>query len=352
MKKVTIIAAILIILGVGAYIIGSYVVSDNLSNNASIINKPGAIETNQDIINASTSLDAKVALNTTPTTSIAAPIVDNKKNIVSNNTSIVNPKGEELSTILSTQSPVGYNINSIQVVGNLNVEPYQLKVYSKPDINSKYGYLHSNSRYVTITGEYKNWYRISIGNYVGFIAKDKVEISAVVNAGNSFIKCNLIGCVNGINSNNILLNVRKSPNPNSEIIYRLSNVGNFNIIGAIGNWYEVDVQGTLGYVDSKYVGTILPSILENNFRIMDNITPVTGDLKSTASYIIKSQPVSAYLQCNSNVPVYSKPSSNSSLEYYLSNNYAFECIELGPNWIKIIYNGKIGYILEQSINNL
>ena len=35
---------------------------------------------------------AKVALNTTPTTSIAAPIVDNKKNIVSYNTSIVNPK--------------------------------------------------------------------------------------------------------------------------------------------------------------------------------------------------------------------------------------------------------------------
>lgn len=352
MKKVTIIAVILIMLGVGAYIIGSYVVSNDLNSSTSIINKPGSAETSQNIINASASIDAKVALNTTPTTSIAAPIVENKESIVSNNASIVNPEGGDLSSILSTQSPAGYNINSIQVVGNLNVEPYQLKVYSKPDTNSKYGYLHSNSRYVTITGEYKDWYRISIGNYVGFIDKNKVEISAVVNAGNSFMKCNLIGCVNGVNSSNVLLNVRKSPNSNSEIIYRLSNVGNFNIIGAIGNWYEVDVQGSLGYVDSKYVGTILPSILENNFRIMDNITPAIGDLQSTASYIIKSQPVSAYLQSNTNVPVYSKPSSRSSLEDYLSNNYAFECVELGPNWIKIIYNGKIGYILEQSINNL
>lgn len=352
MKKVTIIAVILIMLGVLAYIIGSYVVSNDLNSNASIINKPGSAETSQNIINASTSIDAKVALNTTPTTSIAAPIVENKESIVSNNASIVNPEGVDLSSILSTQSPAGYNINSIQVVGNLNVEPYQLKVYSKPDTNSKYGYLHSNSRYVTITGEYKDWYRISIGNYVGFIDKNKVEISAVVNAGKSFMKCNLIGCVNGVNSSNVLLNVRQSPNSNSEIIYRLSNVGNFNIIGAVGNWYEVDVQGSLGYVDSKYVGTILPSILENNFRIMDNITPAIGDLQSTASYIIKSQPVSAYLQCNTNVPVYSKPSSSSSLEYYLSNNYAFKCVELGPNWIKIIYNGKIGYILEQSINNL
>lgn len=352
MKKVSIIAIVLVIIGFGAYIFGSIVVSNSLSNNATIITKPDSNSPEQNVINTANSSEAKVALNTTPTTSIAAPVVENKNGIISNNASIANPNGDELSNVLDTQSPKGYNIKSMQVVGSLTVQPYKLKVYAKPDLKAKSGYLNTNTKYVTITGEYENWYRISIGNYVGFIEKSDADISAVVNAGSEFLKCNLIGCVDGINNNHVLLNVRQSPDETSKILYTLSNAGNFNIIGAIGNYYEVDVQGEQGYVSAKYVSTIIPSIVENGFRIMDNISDVGNELASNSSYVISNAPVSLYISGNERVPVHATSSPKSTIETYLSNNERFQCTDVGNSWIKVIVDGKEGYVFTDNISNL
>ena len=68
-----------------------------------------------------------------------------------------------------------------------------------------------------------------------------------------------------------LLNVRKEPFADSEIIDKLKNDTRVNVIAVTSNdWYKVDINGTVGYVSKKYIKEYVPETTK--YTVVD--TPI------------------------------------------------------------------------------
>lgn len=136
------------------------------------------------------------------------------------------------------------------------------------------------------------------------------------------------GQVVNVNSN---LRIRKSPSTSSAVVGSLRNGNTFDIISKSGGWYQINYNGTKGYVHGDYVKEITSS----------------SPSPSTPSQVA-SQKGKVY-NVSTNLRVRSTASTSSSVLGYLTNNTEVSIVGSEGNWYKIKYNSGYGYVSKDYI---
>ncbi len=105
---------------------------------------------------------------------------------------------------------------------------------------------------VKISGEYANWYEVSVNGKYGYVCKDYLKISAGLNSENS------VGTVTGS-----AVRIRKGPGTSYDIVGYCDSGAQVIISGKSGNWYAISYNNINGYICADYVSTGANSDLAN-----------------------------------------------------------------------------------------
>ena len=105
----------------------------------------------------------------------------------------------------------------------------------------------------------------------GYANKLYNGVKSIINNGDGFKTMNAQGQVTGTNS----LNIRITTSTNSNIIGSYSNGTKINILGKVGNWYQVKSSAGYGYVSADYI-----KILSNDTSNGNN----GGSVQAPTSY--------------------------------------------------------------------
>ncbi|MBE6049739.1 MAG: hypothetical protein E7214_03520, partial [Clostridium sp.] len=141
-----------------------------------------------------------------------------------------------------TQSTV--NLNVLAEI-KLSTSSSVLNVRSSASTSSSIiGTLGSGAR-VTVLGIEGNWFRINFNGRSGYVSMDYSKLcdSDPLNATGS-VK---------VSSSTGYLNVRSEPNTSCTIIGKLYAGNTINITAKGGDWYRINYNGSIGYVNKDYV---------------------------------------------------------------------------------------------------
>lgn len=170
--------------------------------------------------------------------------------------------------------------------------------------------------------------------------------------------------------------MRSAADNNSEIVQTLSSGTPVKILGVEGNWYQISVENSQGYVYKTYLtlnsenfDTVVANddALDSSVKTLKNtetaITYADSNSESNADIDAsgdenavqednftrsKTNSASSFtVYATTGINVRSKPSTSSSKIGSLSKGNAVKATALNNGWYTIIYNGKTGYISAQ-----
>lgn len=127
------------------------------------------------------------------------------------------------------------------------------------------------------------------------------------------------------------LNFRTKPSTSSSIIKVLPTNSLFIITNEYSEFYEIDYNGTVGYVAKQYVKIIDSEMIKNTSDIIGYTTNLTNSSKLNLRI---------------------SPSVNSKILKQLPNNSAFKILFKHGDWYVINYDGTIGYVYDYYVHVL
>lgn len=213
----------------------------------------------------------------------------------------------------------------VEALKSLNgiVTATSLNVRSTPDTdNSPIGKLYKNDTVTIISQENNGWYKINYNGQVGYVSNDYIEVENNVTPDYRTTCTSKTGKVVGLSAGDTL-NVRSLPNTSGTILSKLSLNTTVKITGEESNgWYRIEYNSQEGFVSGKYIEVVNCDVIETT--------------KKGKVINVKSNDVLNVRESNS-------PSSK--LLYTLKNGTEVDILEkLSNGWIKISYNGKVGYV--------
>lgn len=158
----------------------------------------------------------------------------------------------------------------------------------------------------------------------GYANKLYNGVKSIINNGDGFKTMNAQGQVTGTNS----LNIRITTSTNSNIIGSYSNGTKINILGKVGNWYQVKSSAGYGYVSADYI-----KILSNDTSNGNN----GGSVQAPTSY--QTGKVS---NISTSLNVRKSPSTSSAVITRLTNGTEVKVVSTEGDWYKI-YSDSFGY---------
>ena len=169
---------------------------------------------------------------------------------------------------------------------------------------------------VTITGSTDNWYQISANGVSGYIAKNLVTAGASGSSSTGTV---------GTGRVNYDANIRSGPGTNYSIIGSAYAGNTVNITGSTDNWYQINVNGSTGYIAKSLV--------------------TYGGSSSGSSATINGS--TGRVNYDSNIR--SGPGTNYSV---IGSAYAGNTVNITgstDNWYQINVNGRTGYIAKSLV---
>ena len=172
---------------------------------------------------------------------------------------------------------------------------------------------------------------IAVSSVVGtvLLSKSITANATELNQGISLASASK-GQVVNVNSS---LRIRESASTSSAVIGTLRNGNTFDIISKSGGWYQINYNGTKGYVHGDYVKEIT--------------SLSTSPSPSTPSQVV-AQKGKVY-NVSTNLRVRSGASTSSSVLGYITNNTEVSIAGSEGNWYKIKYNSGYGYVSKDYI---
>ncbi|WP_300869714.1 SH3 domain-containing protein, partial [uncultured Clostridium sp.] len=172
---------------------------------------------------------------------------------------------------------------------------------------------------------------IAVSSVVGtvLLSKSITANATELNQGISLASASK-GQVVNVNSS---LRIRESASTSSAVIGTLRNGNTFDIISKSGGWYQINYNGTKGYVHGDYVKEIT--------------SLSTSPSPSTPSQVV-AQKGKVY-NVSTNLRVRSGASTSSSVLGYITNNTEVSIVGSEGNWYKIKYNSGYGYVSKDYI---
>ena len=172
---------------------------------------------------------------------------------------------------------------------------------------------------------------IAVSSVVGtvLLSKSITANATELNQGISLASASK-GQVVNVNSS---LRIRESASTSSAVIGTLRNGNTFDIISKSGGWYQINYNGTKGYVHGDYVKEIT--------------SLSTSPSPSTPSQVVDQK--GKVYNVSTNLRVRSGASTSSSVLGYITNNTEVSIVGSEGNWYKIKYNSGYGYVSKDYI---
>ncbi|WAW15744.1 SH3 domain-containing protein [Peptostreptococcus equinus] len=202
---------------------------------------------------------------------------------------------------------------------------------------------------------YKNgWYQVSINGRKGWMTANAVSFKKITNTstnsngkqGNNSISKNTnvnVAPKNyGAYVNTGSLNFRTGPSTSKPSLGRLGYKQNVRVIGQVGGWTKISVNGRIGYVASQYLSNS-KSPSSNNSNISKPKPTKPAPAQTSNNYMSVRAP---------RLNVRSNGSISSRVIGSLSQNQKIQVLGTSGAWTKISINGKIGYVASQYLSNV
>ena len=211
---------------------------------------------------------------------------------------------KEVTGVEATSSLIGTVINT----NSLNVR-------STPDTSkASIGKLSKGQKVTIISQETNGWYKINFNGKVGYVSGKYISVQKAPAPDYTITNMDKTGVVTGVKDT---LNVRNMPNTKGTVLFKLNNNETIKITGKASNgWYRIVKNGVEGFASGQY--------------IKEKADVVLGKVTNISS--------------NDTLNVREKATTKAKVLYTLKNNASVEILEeLSNNWLKISYNGKVGY---------
>lgn len=188
------------------------------------------------------------------------------------------------------------------------VQALGVNVRENPNMDAEVVSMLGQGQQVVVLSQEGDWYRISCDGVTGFVSTDymTVEQEGTGSLGYGLIKCEAA-------------NIRSSADTESETIASLAGDEVVTITGVTDGWYQVDVNGTTGYVRSDLVDS-------------------TAEIPAERIYDY------AVIQCAA-ANLRSEPDSTSEKTDVLYNDSLCTLLEEDGDWYKVQYGDTVGYVL-------
>ena len=281
-----------------------------------------------------------------------------------------------------------FSVNKIMLAGTLNNKGNKACVINGDDNLVLYATAnHSNIQSYVSVGEmltinsYDNgYYNVTVQETgaTGYISSSDMQ-KIVSGVGDSLTSLSGTAYTTNVST---MVNLREEATMNSTSLAMLKNNTSVSLLAKQGNWYKVDVNGTIGYIYGEYIAlTNTNSSAINNTSLSSNnkskiIGTVSSNSKNSSIKVTsshsnvnkkttsnKNKPIVKNIQSNSTVGyvyepvgdglvgVYQGASDQTALETTLKSGTKVTVLGETNNCYKIEYgNNEIGYIGKQFIN--
>ena len=229
------------------------------------------------------------------------------------------------------------NIATIQKGQVINITS-TLNIRQSSSVNSAVIGNLKNGEDFDIISKSGSWYNIRTGTVIGFIHGDYVKEMSSGNVIVPTVPLTVVPAVTGSMEKGKVVNitsslrVRSAASSTSSVLGYLYNGQEVNIKGESGDWYTIDYNGNRGYVSKAYIQKIVSSSNTSN----ENPTQVLNK---------KGQ----VINITSNLRIKTSMDTSSVVLGYLLNGQTVEVTGKIGNFIRINYNGKIGYVSQEYI---
>ena len=142
--------------------------------------------------------------------------------------------------------------------------------------------------------------------------------------------------------------VRKEPSTDSAIIINVFKNDKIEVIEPSGEWYKVKVDGAIGYVHKDYIK------VDENDEPMENIDKEDEDELQSLLSAVKEEtiPINTEKNLTKDTIIYAIPLISSIQCDNLSKGKTVTALETLNSWIKISYDGKVGWIRISNLNEM
>ena len=188
-----------------------------------------------------------------------------------------------------------------------------VNVRENPNMDAAVVAVLDQGQQAVILSQDGDWYRVSCDGVTGFVSVDymTLEQEGQAQLGYGLIKC-------------AAANIRSSADTESEPIASLEEEEVVTITGVTDGWYQVDVNGSTGYVRS------------------DLVDP-TAEIPAEKIYDY------AVIQCAA-ANLRSEPDSTATKTDVLYNGSLCTLLEQDGDWYKVQYGDNVGYVLSSLMN--
>jgi probable enterotoxin B len=144
------------------------------------------------------------------------------------------------------------------------------------------------------------------------------------------------------------LRMRQSPSTDSAVLAYLNNGQTFDIKGKSGDWYQVSLNGKLGYIHKDYVKEITST---TTVVIVPTVT--AGKTEQVESLPAASaQSKGQVVNVSSSLRMRQGANIGSAVIGYLRNGQTFDIKEKNGDWYYISDSGKLGYIHKDYVKEI
>ena len=193
------------------------------------------------------------------------------------------------------------------------VEALGVNVRENPNTDAAVVTVLDQGQQVVILSQEGDWYRVSANGVTGFISCDYMTVAAEAEAdlGYGLVTCSAA-------------NIRSSADTDSDTISSVDGEEVVSITGVTDGWYQVDVDGSTGYVRS------------------DLVDP-TAEIPAEKIYNY------AVIQCAA-ANLRSEPDSAATKTDVLYDGSLCTLLEQDGDWYKVQYGDTVGYVLASLVS--
>ena len=196
--------------------------------------------------------------------------------------------------------------------GKISADSLNIRSYPWGDVMGTY----SKGDEVEIIGELGDWYRIKYKGQIGYIQGNWVSTSD--KEGQTAPKYGLVSSSFGINI---------CRTPSGDVISRLNGGSQVNIIGEVGDWYKIELNGNEAFVSKKYIDLVDTDLSQNG--------------SDTQNSNVVDQSFTGYVTASA-LNVRSGPWGN--VDDVLYNGAQVKVIGKDGDWFLIEHNGETKYV--------
>ena len=214
-------------------------------------------------------------------------------------------------------------------LGTGTVTSSNVRVRSGPGTGYSILGVLSNGTTLTVTGKSGDWYQVSYNGSTGYVSGAYMTL-AESSSGSSSGGTTPASGTGTINANGVRL--RSGPSTSSSILGSFSTGATMTVTGTSGDWYQVNYNGTTGYVYKTYL-TVGSSGSSSTSTTGGSSVTVT-DMTSTPAWVISA------------VHMRTGPDTSYSSMRVLSTGTSVTLTGYTDKWYRVTYNGETGYVFK------